>query len=1252
MPTRASRYLIAAILVVAAVGALAGWRAVVGEGARKRSGLLRQVRQMAESVSPGEVSALTGTAADLASPRYARLRGQLIDIRHSSERYRFLYLMGRRPDGQVFFLVDAQEEGDGPTPAAQPGEPYDDASPELAAVFDTSQPLVEGPSSDRWGTWVSGIEPIRDPVSGEVLAVLGLDIDARTWRRDVLRAAVPAALVTLGLCTIIAMAGVFAFSRGRRRGASQAWADHLETGLVVAVGLTLTSFAAWTAHQQERRGYDESFSQLADSQTAAVAQAMRNLADFQLQGLARFLEESPELDADAFAGYTSHLVLSPETRAWEWIPRVPADERECREAQIRAEGIAGFGFWERDARGERRVAAHRDVYYPVLRIEPQAGNESARGYDLGSEPIRRAALDEAARTGLDAATEPITLVQAADSGQGLLIVHPVHDRSTHRDVLGYALAVVQVQDLLRAAGPTPPTQLELALLHAPRPPQVLTASGRNTAPRGGNLVRTRPVLAFGKTFAVTSRANDDFLRLHRPRAWWLTALAGLVTTLTTATAVGLLRRRRTHLERLVSERTADLTESQQRLDQLAAQSRTVAWEVDVNGLYTYLSGVAAGVFGYSPAELVGRLHFYDLHPEDEREAFKAGAFAVMARRESFRDLPNRIRTKSGNIIWVSTNGLPVLDANGRLTGYRGSDVDITERMRADQALRDTVAELEATTARANELAQRAEAASVAKSEFLANMSHEIRTPMNGVIGMTGLLLDTRLDAEQRRYGEAARASAESLLGLINDILDVSKIEAGKLELEALDFDLQTLLDDLAMVLALRAREKGLELTCAIDADVPLRLRGDPGRLRQILINLVGNAVKFTQEGEVAVRVSLASPDGSVAGGGGPGREVGLRFAVRDTGIGIPAAKLGLLFAKFSQVDASTTRQYGGTGLGLAISRQLAGLMGGTAGVESTPGRGSEFWFTACLAAPEGTAPAPEPPLAELAGARVLLVDDQATVRAVLGAKLAAWGLRVDEAADGPAALEALARAHQQGDPCRLVVCDLEMPGMDGCAVSIEICRDPRLDGTPLVMLVPLDRRSGCGGLPQSRVAALVTKPVRPVELKAALLASAGFAGAAVAVAPDATPAAATPAARFADRRARLLLVEDNPTNQQVALGLLKRLGLAADVVENGREAVEALSARPYDLVLMDCQMPEMDGYEATAIIRDPLSSVLDHRVPVIAMTANAMQGDRERCLEAGMDDYITKPVPRRSLVEKLDQWLPRMADEPVSGAVS
>jgi PAS domain S-box-containing protein len=623
--------------------------------------------------------------------------------------------------------------------------------------------------------------------------------------------------------------------------------------------------------------------------------------------------------------------------------------------------------------------------------------------------------------------------------------------------------------------------------------------------------------------------------------------------------------------------------------------------------------VARQMGAESANELVGKTDF-DYYPkelattfsEDERRVMLSG-HAEVNREEVGMDA-------NGMISQVLTTQVPLRDKNGRVTGLAGIGRDITHIKKAQEEMQ-----------RAREAA---EAASRAKSEFLANMSHEIRTPLNGVIGMTELALETELTAEQREYLETVKMSGDSLLAVINDILDFSKIEAGKIDLEAIDFNLRDLLESTLKTVALRADEKGLELLCEVAPEVPDNVRGDSSRLRQVVTNLVGNAIKFTEAGEVALKVQVEEKRGKV---------MLLRFTVSDTGIGIPENKQTVIFDAFSQADSSTTRKYGGTGLGLAICTRLVDMMGGKISVESEIGKGSRFHFTLRLAVADstevrvGTAAAPE----LLRHVRVLVVDDNQTNRRILQGMLTRWQMNPVCVDGGRAALKELVLAHESGNPFALILTDMNMPHMNGFQLIEEIRQKPQLSAATIMMLTSAGHRGDAARCQDLGVAAYLLKPIRQSELREAIARALGAREADGAI-PLITRFSLHDA-REPGTSLRVLLAEDNLVNQRLAVRLLEKRGHRVTVAGTGLEALKTLEKVPFDLVLMDVQMPEMDGLEATAALREKEKGTGMHQA-VVALTAHAMKGDREKCIAGGMDGYLTKPIRPQELDQLLERY--------------
>jgi PAS domain S-box-containing protein len=1434
--------------------------------------------------------------------------------------------------------------------------------------------------------------------TGRVMAVLGLDIEAQDWDRALLRAALPAGLTTLALLAILGLGWWRLARRVPPEGQPARDSGWWIPGLIAAVGVVLTCSAAWMTRTVEQVKRSENFQAFAEARVATLEAALHTLQEIELDGLARHLEGVDPVTAADFAAFAGPMRRNPLVQAWEWIPAIPAAGLDHSVASARAEGLVDFAVWQRDANGHRIPAAGREVYYPVRFVEPGPGNAQALGFDLGSEPLRRAALDSARQTGLATGTDPLTLVQSTRSELGLLVVHPIHARTDAKPLRGFALAILHFDDVLASirSDDLLTTSLHLA-----------TAAGRGDLVAGQpfpdgkapDLRLEHPVHAFGKSFLVTAQAGPQFLQQNPLGTWPLTLVVGAILTLSTAFLAHRLTRERMRLETLVRERTdrldvlfqdspdvylllidgviADCNRASQvllrgsreqilgltpeqlsppvqpdgrpsaeaaaeriaealrngratfdwqhrRLDgdlvwvevaishitlagrpallaawrdltaRVAAEARLLAseerfalaaagsndgiwdWDLRSNSLYLsaqwkeqlgyrddelentfavfesllheedrpgvisyvqdYLDGrsseryerefrmrhrdgtprwilargrairdgqgkpyrmagshtditarkhaegllieqefrlrqlvdgIDAGViiidattrriesvnpyaarlfgapiadidghichrflcpaavgqcpimdmgmtvdnserilltadgrqvpilksvrhitidgqpklletfidisarkmveqrllaeqarqgamianisdvigivgadgvmtfkssnierlFGWRPEERVGTSGFATVHPDDLARVRKL-FLAVLERDGLTLMMEFRYARKDGTyapIHLTATNLLNDPNIRGVLINYH----DITEAKQAEHLLLETNQALEHETALANDLAARAEQASAAKSSFLANMSHEIRTPMNGILGMTELLLGTKLDTEQEDYARTAYRSAESLLVLLNDILDFSKIDAGKLSLESIPFDPSQAAYDLIDLFRPRLSGGQVELLVRTGPGIPPRVLGDPGRWRQILTNLVGNALKFTAKGHVCLDLSW--------------RDQRLVLAVSDTGIGIPADRVSSLFAPFVQADNSTSRRFGGSGLGLAICRTLTDLMGGSISLDSTEGVGTTVTVSLPLPPVPGPAPAADPCMS-LAGQRILVVDDSPLNCRIVCEQLTLLGARPEAETCAPLAVATLCSGASGPDPFTAAIVDQHMPDLDGVTLATAVLADPATSSLPLILLTPSGTRGDAQHMAAVGFAGYLVKPAR-LEVLGSVVATAishRRQGLRDLVTRHSVREAGGQLANPVPNSftGRVLLVEDNPLNQKLARIMLGHLGVSVTLAENGQQALELLAARPFDLVFMDCQMPIMDGYETTASIRARESRQALPRLPVIAMTANAMASDREKSLASGMDDHVVKPVQERQLAEVLWRWLP------------
>ena len=1231
-----------------------------------RERLLLETHLLAQTLNLERITALAGDVTDLERAAYQRLKQQLTLIALANDRYRFIYLMGQRPDGRLFLLVD--NEPPGSPEYAPPGSLYEEASPGWHEVFARGIAQVEGPIVDRWGRWVTAQVPIfasrraesdtpatrpqgldPAPAHPDVLSVLGIDIDARDWWMQKTRAALAPLALTIALVVISLVGTLLLERRARMAGATPHWMNHLESLLALLAGLALTLFVAWTLHQQEQQARDRAFAQLATSRTDAIHAILKNLRDIELKGLASFMSSSDAVTATELARYTSHLVDNSAVETWTRAPVVDARDQAAFEADARTSGLVDFQIWEQDARLGRKPAGARAWYCPTLDVAPStSANRDLIGFDLGSEPQCRAALDEAARTGFPTATPPVSFVSTAAPVIGIRVFNPVFETGEIPRLQGFVSAALRLDSLLPSVGADRATIFEIAHLTeaGPSPPLATTLSAGDT-PRHGPIL-SRPIPVFGQVLTLTARAGQDFLSLHRLQSGWIGLLVGGLLTAAGVLVTHLLTRHRLAETRRHLALSDLLTRISSTYISLPLEHADQAIEDSLGELgvfvgvdrayrfdYDFARGICTNTHEWCAEGIEPQIQHLQAVPHaaigDWVETHRRGT-AVQIQDVGALPETSDLRRIIEHQGIKSLITVPMMDGV-HCRGFVGFDSVRSQRVYSEpeqhllivfaQMLVNIEKRRESEDALRQSRAQ-AEAANRAKSEFLANMSHEIRTPMNAVIGLSQLLLQTSPTYEQRDYLEKIHGSSRLLLGIINDILDYSKIEAGKLELDPHPFQIDQLIEQLAAIFGAAAGDKGVELVLRVAPDVPRALIGDALRLGQILTNLLGNAIKFTERGSVEVKVTRV---------GGHADSATLRFEVLDTGIGMEGQQIGQIFQPFTQADTSTTRKYGGAGLGLVISHKLIERMGGRIEVSSMPGLGSTFWFELSLPVARDAAPMRE--RAALAGRRLLVADAQPRVRALLREIIESQGGQVEEAEDGAGAIRAFKSAMGAETRFEVVILDWTMPEARAALTAIRQGQDAADLSTaaraPMILVTTYHRES----LPNevTRVATILGKPVTASALLGLMLdTSPGL---------PATPRKDKQASRPSFAGASILLVEDNLVNQQVAKRILTQTGATVTLAKDGAEAVALASCQSFDLILMDLQMPVMDGFEATRAIRQ-------HRpdLPIIALSAAVMDEDRRQSQEAGMNAHLAKPIDSAELYRVLGDWLGRAPADP------
>lgn len=1066
------------------------------ESSVQRDQLLSDAEQALMVVDSKMVRDLSAQASDVEKPSYQVLKVRLQHLRSAMPLVRFIYLM-RKVDGKIIFLVDSEQPGS--KDESPPGQIYDEASPRLKDVFTIKKGVVDEPTTDRWGRWVSAYLPFNDARTGELIAVLGIDQNAHSFELGVaagrLKGIVPLGIISFGVLFVFTYWRRFisALQQNQQCKKLDILVQWGMVVIVVVVGLTLTVILFLELRYNAENVFKTTFFQHAIIRVQNVSQELDRQID-RLDGLRRFMDSQEFVDRNVFSQYVSPLLNDVPVRAFEWIPRITKTDRIFYESSARQDGVDGFQIYEKDVSGKKIPALEREEYFPVYYVDPLKDNEDAPGYDLASDSTRRLAMEKSRDTGNPVATPPLELVQQGNKKTGLLLFMPVYMKDQpkrtieqrRKSLKGFVLAVYSADDFLKG-------------IYSKTPSEGLACLVEDlAAPNDRRILYRHKVL---DTVVDWDRPLLKYVMpLELPDRQWRETIVPCST----------------FIERNFS--------------------RTYWWVLPFGFLLTSLTAIFLN-------------------------------FLMMSR-------------------------------------YRS---EILVKVRTDELKKEM---------------ERANAANAAKSQFLANMSHEIRTPMNAIIGFSNLLQETELNEVQAKYLESVKTSGELLLALINDILDVSKIEAGKIELESINFDLEYLVGDLVKLFYPKAREKNLDILFSFQPQMTRWFIGDPTRIRQIILNLVNNAIKFTESGFVEIHTYYAGRHKNV-----DGYET-IMISVKDTGIGIEQKDIGKLFQSFSQVDDSITRRFGGTGLGLVISKAFAKKMHGDINVKSQVGKGSEFIVSMVLKKGdgqpgEGISMVDE---AVLKGKVVVIVDDNQRSRQIVQTYCEQVGMKVAYTAGGD--MELINRLSTDVEIPDIIISDIMMPGVSGMDLVRKLRAQERFSQVKILALTSDARPGTAKEAKYSGFDAYLSKPIFKRELIDVIRSVLGDKRLVKEIVTRHT------AQEISLKGIRILVAEDVAANWELLKVYFDIYGCIAERVGNGQEAINKIQTNVYDVCLMDMQMPVMDGIQATQMIRRDLNN----SIPIIALTAAVMKEDREKAFAAGVNDFLMKPLNPELLKTSILKW--------------